>query len=111
MPSQHGSVGIWIDNPPPLGSPDRISTRLAGADLVESSLSKGLYGLAQPLFAKLPSGLQVEVSCERIVTGHFHVGISHNRKLHSMGKYTGPFDLRMFPERHSSYVISIEWRA
>jgi len=83
---------------------------LAGADLVESTLTKGLFGLPKPIAAKLPSGLQVEVSCERIVTGHFHVGISHNGKLHSMGKYTGPFDLRVFPERHSSYVVSVEWK-
>jgi hypothetical protein len=110
MASQRGSVGVWIDNPPPPGSHDRISTRLVGAELVESSLTKGLYGLARPLAAKLPSGLLVEVSCERIATGHFHVGISHSGKLYSMGKYNGPFDVRMFPERHSSYVISIEWK-
>lgn len=110
MTSPRGSVGIWVDNPPPPGTPERVSNRLAGANLVESGLTKGLYGLAQPLSAKLPSGLLVEVSCERITTGHFHVGLSHNGKLYSMGKYVGPFDVRVFPERHSSYVVSIEWK-
>ena len=57
----------------------------------------------------MPTGLTVEVSCERIATGHFHVGISHNDRLYSMGKYEGTFDVRVFPENHSSYVVSVKW--
>lgn len=64
----------------------------------------------QPVAAKLPSGLLVEVYCERITTGHFHVGISRNDKLHSPSKYSGSFDVRVFPERHSSYVVRMDWR-
>jgi hypothetical protein len=64
-----------------------------------------------PVGAKLPSGLRVEVSCERIETGHFHLGISHNDRLISMGKYAGALDVRLFPEGHTSYVVSVKWEA
>jgi hypothetical protein len=102
MPSQPRSVGIWLAAP-------GVSTLIAGADFVESATTQSVYSLPKPITAKLPSGLLVEVSCERIATGHFHVGISHNDKLYSMGKYAGPFDVRVFPDGHASYVVSVKW--
>lgn len=111
MPSQRGSVGLWIDNPPVPGSPERVSRPLVEAEFVERTEYKGLYSLSRPVSAKLPSGLLVDLSCERIATGHFHVGISHNGKLYSMGKYAGAFDVRVFPEGHSSYIVSVKWPA
>ncbi len=98
------SASVWIDRA-------GASTAVGGADFKENSLAKGLHSLAQPVEVKLPSGLAVELSCERIATGHFHVGISHNGKLYSMGKYAGPFDVRVFPDGHSSYVVSVRWEA
>jgi hypothetical protein len=98
------SVGIWIDQ-------GGTAIPVASADFVENVSVKGLYFIPGPIAAKLPSGLRVEVSCERISTGHFHLGISHNDRLHCMGKYAGAFDVRVFPEGHSSYVVSVNWSA
>ena len=98
------SVGIWVDQ---AGN----SHCIAAGSLAERPSAKGLYGMAAPVSAKLPSGLRVEVSCERIATGQFHIGISHNDKLVSMGKYGGALDVRLFPEGHSSYVVSVKWEA
>lgn len=98
------SVSIWVDQ-------GGTANLIASADLIESVATKGLYSMPGPIAAKLPSGLRVEISCERISTGHFHLGISHNDRLHSMGKYAGALDVRVFPEGHSSYVVSVNWDA
>lgn len=103
------SVEIWTDS-----NPDDFSNsktiRLASADMHESKISKGLFSLPAPLTARLPSGLRLEVFCERVATGHFHVGISHNGELASSGKYSGPFTVRAFPADHSSYVLDVKVR-
>ncbi|MDD2926557.1 hypothetical protein, partial [Rhodoferax sp.] len=84
------------------------AVRLVASQLVEHAQYKGLYSLPRPLAAKLPSGLHVEVTCERVATGHLHVGISHDGALVSAGKYTGPFTIRISPAGHQSYILDVK---
>lgn len=100
-------VELWTDSKPE-DFANSVTIRLVASELVEHAEYKGLYSLPQPLAAKLPSGLNVEVTCERVVTGHLNVGISHDGALVSAGKYTGPFTIRVFPPGHQSYILDIK---
>lgn len=101
------SVEIWVDsNPGDLSNSTAV--RLASSDMRESKAYEGLFSLATPLTARLPSGLKLDITCERVATGHFHVGISHNGGLASSGKYSGPFTVRIFPSGHSSYILDVK---
>lgn len=94
-------VSVWTDVA-------GTSSKLVSGRLKPSPNSPGLSTLGAALKCKLPSGLNVEVSCERIASGEFHLGISHDGELASMGKYAGMLAVRMFPAAHSSYVVNIE---
>ncbi|MFC5609047.1 hypothetical protein [Variovorax soli] len=98
---QEIEVSVWTDVAD-------TSSKVASGRLKPSASSPGLSSLVGPLKCQLPSGLNVEVSCERIPTGEFHVGILHDGELASMGKYAGMLAVRMFPRAHSSYVVNIE---
>lgn len=101
------SVEIWIDSN--LGDfSNSTAVRLASSDMRESETYEGLFSLATPLTARLPSGLKLEISCERVATGHFHVSISHDGELASSGKYSGPFTVRFFPTDHSPYILNVK---
>ncbi|WJN58393.1 hypothetical protein [Pseudomonas sp. SO81] len=101
------SVEIWIDSNPDSFS-ESTAVRLASAQMTESSASPGLFSLPAPMSATLPSGLVLQVSCERVASGHFHLGISHDGQLVTSGKYSGPFTVRAFPAGHSSYVLDVK---
>ena len=100
-------VELWTDSNPE-DFANSVAIRLFASQLVEHAEYKGLYLLPQPLAAKLPSGLNVEVTCERVATGHLNVGISHDGTLVSAGKYIGPFTIRVFPPGHQSYILDIK---
>jgi len=100
-------VELWTDSKPE-DFVNSVAIRLSASQLVEHAEYKGLYSLPQPLAVKLPSGLNVEVTCERVATGHLNVGISHDGALLSTGKYMGPFTTRVFPPGHQSYIVDIK---
>ena len=75
--------------------------------LFESTEYPGLCSMRGAGRFTLPSGLEVELSCERVPTGHFHFGIDHNGELIQMGKYAGFFTVRMMPPGHTSYIVEI----
>jgi hypothetical protein len=81
---------------------------IAAGTLAPHPEHAGLYSMAAPLKAVLPSGLEVEVTCERVSTGHFHCGTSHSGELLAVGKYHGPFAIRVFPPGHQSYVLDVK---
>jgi len=93
-------LSVWIDGA-------ETSVRLALALLAPSTSSPGLLRLDAPLKCRLPSGLQLELTCERIATGEFHLGIAQDGAPVSMGKYAGMLAVRMFPAGHPSYVVNI----
>lgn len=102
-PSQASiEVSIWAERQ------RGVSDKLASAVLVQSTTAPGLQSLRTPLSCKLPSGLRVEVSCEQIPSGEFHLGLSENDELVSMGKYAGVLAVRLFPKGHSPYVVNVE---
>jgi hypothetical protein len=101
------SIEIWVDSNPSDFS-DSTAVLLASAEMRESETYRGLFSLPAPLTTRLPSGLELDISCERVATGHFHVGVSHDGELVSSGKYSGPFAVRCFPSGHSSYVLDIK---
>jgi len=101
------SVELWIDSRPD-DFANSEAKKIGSASLRESSTHKGLFSLAQPLGVALPSGLEVQVSCERVADGHFHFGLSHDGALASMGKYFGPFTVRMFPPGHQAYIVEVK---
>ena len=84
------------------------STKLASGLLEPSAHAEGLLTLRAPLKCELRSGLTVGITCERVSTGEFHLGIDENERLVSMGKYAGLLAVRFFPAGHSSYVVNIE---
>ncbi len=95
-------VSIWAEESP------HVSTRCTSAFLEPSIHAVGLLTLRAPLSCVLPSGLKVGITCERIPSGEFHLGIDENERLVSIGKYAGPLAVRLFPAGHSSYVVNIE---
>jgi hypothetical protein len=95
-------VSVWAEESP------GVSTRRAAALLEPSVHAAGLLTLRTPLSCVLPSGLKVGVTCERVPSGEFHLGIDEDERLVSMGKYAGPLAVRLFPAGHSSYVVNIE---
>lgn len=107
--SESFSVEIWTDSLP--GNPVESQAVLLASGVMEPHHEhRGLYFLKAPVRATLASGLAVEVSCERVATGHFHCSMSHAGELVSSGKYTGPFTVRVFPKRHQSYVLDVNSR-
>ena len=84
------------------------STKLASGLLEPSAHAEGLLTLRAPLKCELRSGLSVGITCERVSTGEFHLGVDENERLVSMGKYAGLLAVRFFPAGHSSYVVNIE---
>ena len=63
----------------------------------ETHVHRGLFSLKSRRREKLPSGLQVEITCERVATGAIHFSLTHDRDLMLAGTYSGPFTVRMFP--------------
>jgi hypothetical protein len=101
------SVSVWVDSDPN-NHMESQAIFLASGVLTPHPEYAGLYSMAGPLKAALPSGLVVEVTCERVSTGHFHCGTSHSGELVTVGKYQGPFTVRLFPPGHQSYVLDVK---
>jgi len=99
------AVEIWADSNPD-NLINSVAVKVAETVLQQNEKYEGLF--SGSLKCDLPSGLTVSVTCERVPTGHWHVGISHNSDFISSGKYIGPFTLRMFPQDHPSYVLDIK---
>ena len=100
------NVEIWVDSDPE-SALENEAKPLGRAALVADPSDQSYSAIEAPLVVELPSGLVVAVTCERIATGHFHIGVSHNSDLFSMGKYAGPFTVRIFPASHSSYILHL----
>jgi hypothetical protein len=100
-------VSVWIDS-----DPDNFAGShalcLASAPLTESPDTPGRQALAETLCAELPSGLEVEVDCERNPSGELHCVVSHDGVLASVGTYAGPFSVRMYPPEDQSYVLEVK---
>ena len=99
--SEGVEVSVWHELQP------GVSTKLAGAAM-KAGASAGLLRLPKPLTCRLPSGLSLEVMCERIPTGEFHLSVTEGGRFASMGKYAGFLAVRYFPAGHSSYVINVD---
>ncbi len=100
------TVEIWVDANPD----DFVRNRaicLVSAAMQAHPTHKGLFCLPSPIAQTLPSGLHLEVSCERTADGSFHVGFTHNGELVSSGKYSGSFTVRVFPPGYPSYVLDV----
>lgn len=101
------SIELWIDSRPDDFSNSEVR-KIGSASLQESSDHIGLFSLAAPLAVVVPGGLEVQVTCERIADGHFHFGLSHDGVVVSVGKYFGPFTVRMFPPGHQAYIVEVK---
>ncbi|HSX72047.1 MAG TPA: hypothetical protein VLF16_14045 [Pseudomonas sp.] len=88
------SVDVWVDS-----SPD---------NLANSQGDPGLFSPPAPLTTKLPSGLRLEISCERIASGHFHVGGFPRWAVGDIPKVFGPLHDQSFPDDHASYVLAVK---
>lgn len=99
-------VEVWVDSDPEDAAASRV-VLVASSRLVADAEHPGRQFLPGPRVHTLPGGLQVRVSCERVVTGSFHCGISHGDALVSTGTYPGPFTVRLFPADHSGYLLSV----
>lgn len=101
------TLELWTDSDPKNFAQSR-AVRVASASLQASANYAGLFSLGSPLTARLPSGLEIEVTCERVPTGAINCGVSHNGALASMGKYSGAFTVRVFPLGHQSYILELK---
>ena len=100
-------VEIWTDSNPE-NRMESHAILLASGAMKPHAQYEGLHVLEAPVKAALPSGLSVEVTCERVATGFFHCGTSHAGKLVATGKYSGPFTVRVFPDGQQSYVLDVK---
>jgi hypothetical protein len=98
---------LWTDSTPENFTKSK-TVRIASAFLHASENYAGLFSLSSPLTAKLPSGLEVSITCERVPTGDVNCGVSHNGELSSVGKYSGAFTIRVFPPSHQSYILDFK---
>ena len=101
------TLELWTDSNPKNFAESK-AVRVASASLQASANYAGLFSLHSPLIAKLPSGLEISVTCERVPTGAINCGVSHGGELASMGKYSGAFTIRVFPPGHQSYILELK---
>jgi hypothetical protein len=100
-------VSLWIDSDPDNFAGSRALC-LASAATATSADAPGRQALAETLCAELPSGLEVEVDCEVNAAGEVHCAVSHDGVLASVGTYTGPFSVRIYPPEDQSYVLEVK---
>ena len=101
------TLELWVDSNPE-NFMESAAKRVASAPLEASANYAGLFSLKSPLTTKLPSGLEVSVTCERVPNGAVNCGVSHDGDLSTMGKYSGAFTIRVFPPGHQSYILDFK---
>lgn len=84
------------------------SIDVASASLVTYDGLGGLMGLPeQALRFSVDDSLGVELTCERNVQGEINFSIMHDRKLHLMATFYGPFSMRVFAKDEIDYVVEL----